>query len=146
MIGHSEGTTIIPGSDDGYLTIVGSTPKHPILMSDYKDHPRQVINLGNGLKSTAAGRYQVLERFYDAYKVQLNLPDFSPASQDKIAIQLLYECRAIKLILDGKFIDAVRACRSRWASLPGSPYGQHTNPIEDLVEVYIDHGGSIVGV
>jgi len=144
MIGYSEGTVHIPGSDDGYLTIVGSTRKNPILMSGYKDHPRRVIDLGHGLKSTAAGKYQILQRNYDAYKEHLGLSDFSPQSQDKIAIHLLYECKAIKLILAGQFAKAVHACRSRWASLPGSPHGQHTNEIDGLIAVYRSCGGEVV--
>ena len=87
MIAHSEGTSQIPGSDDGYRVLVGSTPNHPRLFDSYADHPRVLVQLRPGLKSTAAGRYQILERIFDAYKAQLNLPDFSPASQDAIAAQ-----------------------------------------------------------
>jgi muramidase (phage lysozyme) len=143
MIGYSEGTIHIPGSDDGYLTIVGSTRKHPHLMTDYADHPRILVDLGGKLKSTAAGRYQILMRNYDAYKLQLGLPDFSPESQDKIAIQLIYECRAMATIERGEFARAVKQCASRWASLPGSKYGQPTNEIDGLIAVYRTCGGVV---
>ena len=39
------------------------------------------------LKSTGAGRYQLLSRWWDAYRKQLGLKDFSPKSQDAVALQ-----------------------------------------------------------
>src|ERR1700742_991434 len=91
MIGFSEGTLFIPHSDEGYRVIVGSTPAHPHLFLSYADHPRIAVRLSPTLTSTAAGRYQILERFYDSYKTSLNLPDFSPTSQDAIATQMIRE-------------------------------------------------------
>ena len=135
--------SLIDVSDNGYNIIVGSTPAHPDLFTSYSDHPRKLVDLGNGLESTAAGRYQILEHFYDAYKTILNLPDFSPTSQDKIAIQLIKECGAIQDIEDGIIQDAIFKCRSRWASLPASPYGQHTNKLSDLLDAYENAGGVI---
>ena len=41
------------------------------------------------LKSTGAGRYQLLSRWWDAYRKQLGLKDFSPKSQDAVALQPL---------------------------------------------------------
>lgn len=45
----------------------------------YADHPRTV---GAGGTSTAAGRYQFVKGTWDRTAKALNLPDFSPASQD----------------------------------------------------------------
>ena len=37
------------------------------------------------LKSAGAGRYQLLSRWWDAYRKQLGTEDFSPKSQDAVA-------------------------------------------------------------
>ena len=130
-IATSEGTKRI--GDDGYNVLVGSTKEDPLLFTSYNDHPRIFNPLFN---STAAGRYQILERFYDAYKKQLNLPDFSPASQDAIALQMIKECDALSDIDSGDIQSALIKCASRWASLPTSPYGQHTNSLIYLLNVF----------
>jgi len=96
-----------------------------------------------GLASTAAGRYQLLSRYFDAYKVELNLPDFSPVSQDKIALQQMKECRAIPLIEAGNLAEAIARCSNIWASLPGNNYGQHQNALTMLSKAYTDAGGII---
>lgn len=69
--------------------------------------------------SNAAGRYQLLARYYNAYKRLLRLQDFTPISQDKIAIQQVREQRAIADIRAGRFDDAVVKCQNIRASLPG---------------------------
>ena len=143
-IAHSEiGADLLAKSDNGYDVIVGSTAKHPHLFNPYTSHPRLVVDLGKGLKSTAAGRYQILARYYDWYKVQLKLPDFGKASQDKIAYQMISECNALHLLDAGDFAGAVKACSSRWASLPGANYGQHENQLIDLQLAYVGAGGGL---
>lgn len=126
-------------NNHGYDVIVGGS-----LFTDYSDHPRKLISLPKlGIKSTAAGRYQVLAKFYDAYKKQLRLPDFSPTSQDAIAIQLIRECKATADIEAGRIADAIHKCRSRWASLPGAGYGQHEQKLDKLIQVYKEAGGAV---
>lgn len=138
MIAFSEGTSRIPHSDDGYRVIVGGT-----VFKSYADHPNQLVTLNDHLKSTAAGRYQILAGYFKAYKKQLNLPDFSPASQDAVALQMIKECRALDDIDAGRFDTAVFKCKSRWASLPGAGYGQREVAIAELKKAYTDAGGSI---
>jgi muramidase (phage lysozyme) len=138
-LAYSEGTDNgkQPTRDRGYDVLVGGG-----LFTGYKDHPRKLIDLPNlGIKSTAAGRYQILARFYDAYKTQLKLPDFSPASQDKIAIQLIKECKAMGDIEAGRIAEALTKCRSRWASLPGAGYGQNEHKMELLVSIFKEFSG-----
>ena len=144
MIAESEGTEHI-GNNRGYDVIVGSTQLRPHLMTDYKDHPKIVVDLGHGLKSSAAGRYQILSRYYSYYKNLLQLPDFSPESQDKIAIQLIKECKAIALINDGNIPGAIKACNHIWASLTGAGYGQHEHDLDTLTDFYVDAGGTLLG-
>ena len=138
-IAQSEGTEHI-GNQRGYNVIVGGS-----IFISYKDHPRQLIDLPRlKIKSTAAGRYQILERYFDVYKKQLGLPDFSPDSQDKIAVQLIKECKALNDIEAGRFDVAVNKCRSRWASLPGAGYGQHENTLAGLEKIYVGAGGVVI--
>jgi len=144
-IAHSEiGQGLLIRSADGYNVLVGSTPAAPKLFTSYADHPRVLVDLGNGLKSTAAGRYQILARYFDVYKKQLGLSDFSPASQDAIAVQLIRECQAIDDISNGHIEAALYKCRSRWASLPGASYGQHENRMVDLLGAFRAAGGIVV--
>ena len=51
--------------------------------------------LSTKLKSTGAGRYQLLSRWWDAYHKQLGLKDFSPKSQDAVALQQIKERGAL---------------------------------------------------
>lgn len=140
-IAFSEGTDRPPQptKDRGYDVIVGGG-----LFRGYDDHPRKLIELPKlGIKSTAAGRYQVLARYFDAYKKQLKLPDFSPDSQDKIAIHLIKECKALDDVNAGRVEDALTKCKSRWASLPGAGYGQHEHTMAGLVSQYVKAGGKV---
>lgn len=139
MIAWSEGTTRIAGSDDGYNVIVGGE-----LFGDYADHPRKLVVLSRlGIKSTAAGRYQLLARYFDAYKDTLGLTDFSPQSQDRIAIQQIREQGAIQTLMRGDFAGAVARCANIWASLPGAGYGQHENKMDALRLAFIKAGGMV---
>jgi muramidase (phage lysozyme) len=141
MIAVSEiGHELLAKSDNGYNVIVGGG-----LFQDYSDHPRKMIDLPRlGIKSSAAGRYQLLARYFDAYKKLLRLTDFSPASQDAIALQQIKERGALADIEAGRFADAVSKCRNIWASLPGAGYGQHENKIADLEAAYVAAGGRLV--
>lgn len=149
MIAHSEiGPKLLSVSDDGYNVIVGGTFMDdrgtPEYFDDYADHPRQRIWLPKlKLYSTAAGRYQHLARYFDAYKAKLHLPDFSPLSQDLIAIQQLRETRALPLIMEGNLAGAINRCANIWASLPGAGYGQHENKLSDLQLAYLNAGGGL---
>lgn len=134
------GPQLLALSDNGYNICVGSTPKNPILFRSYATHPRLHNDATN---SDAAGRYQLMGRYYNPYMAQLGLHDFGHDSQDKIAVQLIRECHALDDIEAGRFDDAVNKCRSRWASLPGAGYGQHEQAIEALRKAFIDAGGVI---
>lgn len=137
LIAWSEGTAGL--GDDGYNKIVNPGK----FFTDYSDHPNQLVQVRPGLKSTAAGRYQQIHKYWPAYKKQLKLADFGPVSQDKLAIQLIRECKAEQDILDGNIATAIKKCSSRWASLPGAGYGQPEHSLEALVEQFGKLGGSI---
>lgn len=138
-LAHSEiGSALLAVSDNGYNVLVGSTPSHPLLFDDYSTHPN-IYNAATN--STAAGRYQLLHRYYLPYKTKLGLPDFSPESQDAIAIQQIKEAHALPDIEAGRLDLALVKTAHLWASLPTSTYGQHVNKIEDLRLAYSNAGG-----
>lgn len=141
MLAASEiGAALLAHSDDGYDVLVGSLPRAPLLFTSYADHP----NVYNAkLNSTAAGRYQLLYRWWVPYKKLLALPDFSPVSQDRVAIQQIKERGAYGLIQTGQFDQAVARCANIWASLPGAGYGQHENQLDQLRTAYTAAGGTL---
>ena len=142
MIAFSEiGPKLLARSDDGYNVIVGGALFH----NKYVDHPRILVKPPKiPVASTAAGRYQILARYFDVYKKQLGLLDFGKDAQDAIAVQLIHECGALDDIEDGKITNAIARCKSRWASLPGAGYGQHENDVNKLLAAYKDAGGTLV--
>ena len=140
MLAWSEGTDKPgqPTKNRGYDVIVGGS-----LFTSYADHPRKLITLNPRLKSTAAGRYQLLSRYWDAYRSQLGLGDFSPTSQDAVALQQIKERRALELIDNGNIRQAIERCSNIWASLPGAGYGQHEHKIENLLKKLKEAGGFV---
>lgn len=143
MIAASEITpALLAKSDDGYNVLVGATPARPLLFSNYAVHPN-VLNRQIPVPSTAAGRYQILFRWWRIYQAQMRLPDFGPVSQDRYALQQLREHGALPLIDAGRFREAVAKVSNVWASLPGAGYGQHENDIERLLAAYQGAGGEV---
>ena len=82
------------------------------------------LSLNPKLKSTGAGRYQLLFRWWDAYRKQLGLKDFSPKSQDAVALQQIKERGALPMIDRGDIRQAIDRCSNIWKLLPGAGYGQ----------------------
>lgn len=133
-IAYSEGTDHpkSPTKNHGYDVIVGHR-----LFTDYSKHPNILVSLPKlGISSTAAGRYQLLYRYWVAYCKTLGLRDFSPETQDAIAIQQIKEQKALPLIEKGQIADAIIRCRNIWASFPGAGYGQHEHKLETLLQYY----------
>lgn len=141
MLAWSEGTDNgkQPTKNHGYDVIVGGS-----LFTDYSDHPRKLIELPKlGIKSSAAGRYQLLSKYFDHYKQQLKLKDFGPEAQDRIAIQQIKEQRALEDIEAGRIQEAIAKCKNIWASLPGAGYGQHEHKVDNLLATYRKSGGAV---
>lgn len=94
--------------------------------------------------STAAGAYQINYPTW-ATEIQpaLNLPDFSPQSQD-IAARWLIENRttAGRALANGDIAGAYRAASSRWASLPGSDAQQNPKAIEVAMAQFNNYIGA----
>ena len=79
----------------------------------------------------SAGRYQLLSRWWDAYRKQLGLKDFSPKSQDAVALQQIKERGALLMIDRGDIRQAIDRCSNIWASLPGA--GQFEHKADSLI-------------
>lgn len=135
-----------PCSDDGYRVLVGSTPDCIWVFFPYDDHPfmhKRPIQYAKGVYSSAAGRYQIMSKWWPHYKKQLQLPDFSPESQDLYAIQQIKEQRAYQDVLAGSIHRAIEKCSNIWASLPGAGYGQHEHKVDTLLAAYEAAGGKV---
>lgn len=98
--------------------------------SSLADHPRQYVPImsgpNKGKKSSAAGKYQFLERTWNDIAGRHGLTDFSPENQDRAAWILASETYAKKTGRDlqgdlaaGRTTDVPTALRSTWTSLPG---------------------------
>ena len=110
MLAWSEGTDNgrQKTRNHGYDVIVGGE-----LFTDYSDHPRKLVTLNPKLKSTGAGRYQLLSRWWDAYRKQLGLKD----SLRKV--RTLWHCSrlargALPMIDRGDIRQAIDRCSNIW--------------------------------
>jgi lysozyme len=121
---------------NGYRRIFGGQ-----LFDSYADHPRVYVTYGNTTTS-AAGAYQFLAGTWDDVRRAINLPDFSPRSQDLGAAWLIRRRGALRDVLAGRFDDAIRKCAKEWASLPGAPYGQPTKTLAQARATYLQAGGT----
>ena len=137
VIAKAEGTIQIPDSENGYKAVIGG-----MIFDNYARHPNHKIWIARlGKFSTAAGRYNILFRFWKTYQKQLNLPDFGPESQDAIAIQLIKECNAFEDIEKGDFHAAIAKCALCWPSLTVSGHGQNHYETDYLHQCFIEAGG-----
>ncbi len=134
MIQYSEGTL----GKNAYRMLFGGG-----LFTDLSKHPDIPVTRG-GLTSTAAGAYQILYKTWQEIQQKLRLPDFSPSSQDKAAIELIKRRKALEDVLAGKFSQAIEKCRKEWASLPGAGYNQRERSANSLLSVYKIAGGTAI--
>lgn len=141
LIAWSEGTSTSPiTKNDGYDVIVTGIDG-PSIFTDYTDHPfakggKVQWRANPPSYSTAAGRYQLLARYWNIYRMQLHLSDYSPTSQDAVAVQQIKERRATDAILAGDIATAIQLCSNIWASFPGNTYGQGNHDLAALLAHY----------
>ncbi|CAM5999274.1 unnamed protein product [Sphagnum balticum] len=141
MLAISElGAPLLAVSNNGYDVLVGSTAQKPLLFTSYDTHPN-ILN--TDFDSTAAGRYQIIHPTFLGLCKQYGYTDFTPNTQDEMAIDLINGRGALQDIEDGNFASAVQKCSAEWASLPGGDSGQHENKLAVLQQAYIDAGGAL---
>ncbi len=134
VIAYAEGTK--GRGQDGYNILFGYGT-----FDSYADHPRVYVPFGQ-TTSSAAGRYQILARTWDGLRGKLGLSDFSPASQDAAAVELIRERGALADVQAGRVASALNKVRKVWASLPGAGYGQPERQLAALMNEYSRAGGT----
>ena len=146
LIAWSEGTSTSPiTQNDGYDVIVsGVDGLHRMI--DYDDHPfapqykRQpvIVRRVPLLESTAAGRYQLLYRYWTVYRAELHLSNFAPVNQDAVALKQAQERGALTLVMNDAVDQAIAACSNIWASFPNNSYGQGGKSMAELLSKYAE--------
>ena len=92
-------------------------------------HPRSLSLLK--LKSTGAGRYQLLSRWWDAYRKQLSPERLLSEKSGRCGIATLRR-GALPMIDRGDIRQAIDRCSNIWASLPGGD-GQFEHKADNLI-------------
>lgn len=116
------------GTHDKYnIAYTGAT------FESYASHPEKLY-CANGICSDAAGRYQFLSTTWGPLADRLKLPDFSPASQDKAAIQLLKDNNCYGAAVRGDVRAMADRCWTVWASLKSSS-GQKLDARQKAVSI-----------
>ncbi|WP_155771097.1 glycoside hydrolase family 104 protein [Burkholderia cepacia] len=137
------GAALTSETDNGYNVLVGATPANPLTFSDYSTHP----NIYNAaLNSTAAGAYQINHPTWLTLVNQTGLSDFSPSTQDAMALQLIANKGALSDIDAGNLNAAMVKLQPVWRSLPGAVggvSGQRNNSASQWIAWYQSAGGTI---
>lgn len=125
----------------GYDHTIENFADHPAITGEWTgnqlpDSYCKAVGLSTGCKSTAAGAYQFLKPTWEGLKSKLNLPDFSPKSQDLAAIELINEKGAIQDIVAGQIQTALKKVSKVWASIAGAGYGQPERSMTALLDKY----------
>lgn len=102
-----------------YNTIVGGNT-----FSDFTRHPSIIGMRTKEGPSTAAGKYQITKTTYNDFAKKVGVSDFSPESQDKVALAIIQQEGALDDVRTGNFRAAIDKLGGRWASLPSSKYSQ----------------------
>jgi muramidase (phage lysozyme) len=137
LISKSEGTAQYA---DPYRVGFGG-----VEISDLSKHP----NVGAKFKqtdgktnvSTAAGRFQFINKTYQEMAKKTGKYDFSPESQDANFDQLMKQKGVDKLIANGDFKGAVDKLGGTFASLPSSKYPQPKHSWDKLSKMNDEVGG-----
>ena len=112
--------------------------------TDFSTHP----GAGFGGVITAAGMYQItIDTWVDHGKKAMGLTDFTPATQDLIAVDLLRSVGVIDKIKDGDIAGSMSPAARKWSSLPKGPGLPNWYPpqpyikFEDFENSYKSYGG-----
>ena len=107
MLAWSEGTDNgrQKTRNHGYDVIVGGE-----LFTDYSDHPSQTCHAKPKTQINRRRTLPASSRWWDAYRKQFGLKDFSPKSQDAVALQQIKERGALPMIDRGDIRQAIDRC------------------------------------
>ena len=140
MLAWSEGTDNgrQKTRNHGYDVIVGGE-----LFTDYSDHPRKLVTLNPKLKSTGAGRYQLLSVGGMPTASNSLKGLLSEKSGQHVALQQIKERGALPMIDRGDIRQAIDRCSNIWASLPGAGYGQFEHKADADCRKFKEAGGTV---
>lgn len=113
--------------------------------TDTSTHP------GPGIdgKTTAAGMYQITRPTWQHHGGKLGLTDFSPRTQDLIAVEILRSLGVIDAIKVGEIAEVMPRVARIWAALPMGPGLRNHYPpqryvsFDTFLSTYRAAGGSI---
>ena len=121
-------------SDDFYDTLYGGGR-----FTGYTTHPNTAVAKW-GHTSTAAGAYQILYPTWAEAHKQGIVPDFTPASQDRLAFEKLRTRGALPAVCNGDLAAAFALLRNEWTSLPGAKQTRMT--MEEGKSALVGYGGT----
>ncbi|NWK78083.1 paar repeat-containing protein [Aquitalea sp. LB_tupeE] len=112
--------------------------------TDYSTHPGP----GRDHHTTAAGAYQITKGTWEDHGIKMmGLSDFSPHTQDLIAVDVLRRMKATDALVNSNFLGAMQRASYPWASLeqgpgignryPKQPYRKY----QDCLAKYKELGG-----
>ena len=96
--------------------------------TDNSDHPgggtfteKQKDGTTKEVYHSPAGAYQITEGTYNLYKDKAGVSDFSPTSQDKVAVSIIEGQKgAYSSVVNGNVETSFQLLKSQWSSLPGA--------------------------
>lgn len=130
------------GYDFKYGAVKGRK-KDPWRFIDYSTHPGP----GHGGVTTAAGMYQINKiTWLDHGERRMGLTDFTPETQDLIAVSMLSSLGVIEQVKAGDIEAGLARASRQWAALPEGrgKAGRHNQPhvsYEHFESVYHAAGG-----
>ena len=104
------------------------------------DHPHQLSLCSINRRRTLPASFP---RWSGCLPQQLGLKDFSPKSQDAVALQQIKERGALPMIDRGDIRQAIDRCSNIWASLPGAGHGQFEHKADSLIAKFKEAGGTV---
>lgn len=132
------------GYDFKYGAVKGKR-NDPWRFTDYSTHP----GAGFGGRTTAAGMYQENIETWREMGGKMGLSDFTPETQDLIAVEILRVLKVIEQIQAGDIDAALDKASHRWSALPqgkGKPGFYPTQPFvsyETFESSYKNSGGNV---
>lgn len=130
----------------GYRHTVKDFTDHPAITGEWRGEPLsdgmcRNAGFSPGCVSSAAGAYQLIKPTWRRVRDALGLADFSPASQDAAARDLVRQRGALEDVKAGNFRAGFIKCRNEWASLPGNYARQGQRSHEQLALWVFQAGG-----
>lgn len=113
--------------------------------TDESTHP----GAGFGGSTTASGLYQITIATWREYGGKMGLTDFTPHTQDLIAVDILRTLGVIDKIKAGDIPGAMPKAATRWAALPEGPGKKNHYPPQpyaeypDFLSYYKSAGGTV---